>query len=145
MYLARAAGNSALRAIVPANGQTIGTPVGGGGTNYAVYTATKGYSTAQLRAGLANGTLVTVPYDNVRGNAFIQLDLRVSKSFTFRERNRLELLCQVFDLNNRANFGNQYNNNVRSAAFGTPANYLSTSGTMVPYGLQAEIGFQYRF
>lgn len=138
-------GNSAWRAIVPANGQTIGTPVGGGGTNYAVYTATKGYSTAQLRAGLANGTLVTVPYDNVRGNAFIQLDLRVSKSFTFRERNRLELLCQVFDLNNRANFGNQYNNNIRSAAFGTPANYLSTSGTIVPHGLQAEVGFQYRF
>lgn len=138
-------GNGAWRAIVPANGQTVGTPVGGGGTNYSVYTATKGLNIAQLRSGLADGSLVTIPYDNVRGNAFIQLDLRVSKSFTFKERNHLEVLCQIFDLNNRANFGNQYNASIRSAAFGTPANFLSTSGTVVPHSLQAEVGFQYRF
>jgi len=138
-------GNGIWRAIVPANGQTVGTPVGGGGTNYSVYTATAGYTTAQLRAGLADGTLVTIPYNNVRGNAFIQLDLRVSKTFTIKERNRVEVLCQVFDLNNRANFGNNYNNNIRTLAFGTPSNYLSTSGTVVPHSLQAEVGFQYRF
>ena len=138
-------GNGTYRAIVPANGQTIGTPVGGGGTNYAVYKATSAYTTAQLRAGLADGSLVTIPYNNVRGNAFIQLDLRVSKSFTFKERNRLEVLCQVFDLNNRANFGSNYNVSIRSAVFGTPSGFLSPSGTVVPHSLQAEVGFQYRF
>ncbi len=138
-------GNGTWRAIVPANGLTVGTPVGGGGNNYSVYTATKSYTAAQLRAGLADGSLVTIPYDNVRGNAFVQLDLRVSKSFTFRERHRLEVLCQVFDLNNRANFGGNYNVSIRSAAFGTPAGFLSGSGTVQPHSLNAEVGFQYRF
>ncbi len=138
-------GNGTWRAIVPANGLTVGTPVGGGGNNYSVYTATASLTAAQLRAGLANGTLVTVPYDSVRGNAFVQLDLRVSKTFTFRERNHLEALCQVFDLNNRANYGSSYNTSIRSSAFGTPSGFLSTSGTVVPHSLQAEVGFQYRF
>ena len=138
-------GNGTVRAVVPANGLTVGTPVGGGGTNYSVYQATAGYTTAQLRAGLANGTLVSVPYDNVRGIPFVQLDLRVSKSFTIKERNHVEVLCQIFDLNNRANFGSNYNTNIRSAVFGTPAGYLSGSGTVQPHSLQAEVGFQYRF
>jgi len=125
-------GNGAWRAIVPINDRTN-------------YTATKAYTTAQLRSGIADGTLTTINYNPIRGNAFIQLDLRVSKTFTIKEHNRIELLCQVFDLNNRANFGNQYTNSIRSAAFGTPLNFLSTSGTVVPHSLQAEVGFQYRF
>lgn len=125
-------GNGAWRAIVPADNQTN-------------YRATAAFTAAQLRAGLANGSLVTLPFDPIRGNRFFQFDLRVSKFFTFAERHRLELLCQMFNLTNRANFGTQYNTSIRSATFGQPNNYLSISGSIVPHAFVAEFGFQYRF
>ena len=57
----------------------------------------------------------------------------------------MEVLIQMFDANNRANFGNQYNANIRTASFGKPSNFLSTSGTVIPHAFQAEVGLQYHF
>jgi hypothetical protein len=126
------AGNGAWRAVVPANAPTN-------------YTATAAFTSAQLVAGLANGTLVTLPYDAFRGNAFYQFDLRVSKEFTFGERHHLEFICQMFDLTNRANFGTSYTTSIKSANFAKPSNFLSTSGTIVPHAFEAEMGFKYHF
>jgi hypothetical protein len=39
-------------------------------SNPTNYTATAGYTPAQLRAGLADASLVTLPYDSLRGNRF---------------------------------------------------------------------------
>ncbi len=125
-------GNGSWRAVVPASNPTN-------------YTATYGYTAAQLRAGLANGSLVTLPFDALRGNRFFQADLRVSKAFTIKERHRVELLCQMFNLTNRANFGNSYTTSVQSKNFGKPSGFLSTSGSIVPHAFLAEVGFQYRF
>jgi hypothetical protein len=126
------AGNGAWRAVVPANAQNN-------------YTATAAYTSAQLVSGLANGSLVTLPYDFFRGNAFYQFDLRISKEFKFGERHHLEFICQMFDLTNRANFGTSYTTSIKSANFGKPSNFLSTSGTIVPHAFEAEMGFKYRF
>ena len=125
-------GNGSWRAVVPASNPTN-------------YTATYGYKAAQLRAGLADGSLVTLPFDALRGNRFFQTDLRVSKIFTIKERHKVELLCQMFDLTNRANFGNNYTTSVQSKNFGKPSGFLSTSGSIVPHAFLAEVGFQYRF
>lgn len=125
-------GNGAWRAIVPANNQT-------------AYRATAALNAAQLRAGLANGSLVTLPFNPVRGNRFYQLDVRVSKTFTFGERHRLEFICQMFNITNRTNFGNNYNTSIRSDTFGQPNNYLTVSDSIVPHAFRAEMGFQYRF
>ncbi len=125
-------GNGSWRAVVPASSPTN-------------YTATYGYTAAQLRAGLANGSLITLPFDPLRGNRFFQTDLRVSKVFTIKERHKVELLCQMFDLTNRANFGNNYTTSVQSKNFGKPSGFLSTSGSIVPHAFLAEVGFQYRF
>jgi hypothetical protein len=125
-------GNGTWRAVVPTASPTN-------------YRATATYTAAQLRAGLADGSLMTLPYDALRGNRFFQMDLRVSKVFVIKERHRIELLCQMFNLTNRANFGNNYTLSIRSSDFGKPSNFLSTSGTIVPHAFQAEMGFQYRF
>ena len=98
-----------------------------------------------MRAGLADGSLQTLSYDSLRGNRFFQFDMRVSKSFTFAERHKVEVLCQLFNITNRANFGNSYSNSISSATFGQPNGYLSTSGSIVPHAFLAEVGFQYRF
>ena len=108
-------------------------------------TATKAYTAAQLRSGLADGSLITLPYDSVRGGRFFQADIRVSKVFTIKEHNRIELLCQMFNLTNRANFGTNYGGNIRTSTFQQPTGFLSTSGTIVPHAFLAEMGFQYRF
>jgi hypothetical protein len=109
------------------------------------YTATANYTAAQLRAGLANGTLETLPYDYFRGARFFQADLRVSKTFVFAERHRLELICQMFNLTNHANFGNTYQTSIRASNFGQPIGYLSPSGVIIPHAFTAEMGFQYSF
>jgi Carboxypeptidase regulatory-like domain/TonB dependent receptor len=109
------------------------------------YTATANYSAAQILAGLANGTLTQLPFDYFRGERFFQTDLRVSKEFRFGERHRLEFICQMFDLTNRANFGTAYTTSIKSANFGKPSGFLSTSGTIVPHSFEGEMGFTYRF
>ncbi len=109
------------------------------------YTATANYSAAQILAGLANGTLIQLPYDSFRGERFFQADLRVSKSFKIRENQRIEFICQMFDLTNRANFGTSYTTSIKSANFGKPSGFLSTSGTIVPHSFEGEMGFTYRF
>jgi Carboxypeptidase regulatory-like domain len=107
--------------------------------------ATANYTSAQILAGLANGTLAMLPYDFNRGNRFFEWDMKVSKEFVFKERQHLEFVCQLFNVTNRANFGTQYTTSIKSAIYGQPANFLSTSGTNVPHAFQAEMGFVYRF
>jgi hypothetical protein len=109
------------------------------------YTATANYTATQILAGLANGSLIQLPYDYFRGGRFFQTDLKVSKEFKFRERQRLEFICQMFDLTNHTNFGNSYTTSIKSANFGKPSGFLSTSGTIVPHSFEGEMGFTYRF
>jgi hypothetical protein len=125
-------GNGTYRATVLANAPTN-------------YTATASYTAAQVLAGVANGTLIELPYDYFHGNQFFQMDLRVSKNFKFGERQNLEFICQMFDLTNRANFGTSYTTSIKSANFGKPSGFLSTSGTVVPHSFEAEMGFRYSF
>jgi hypothetical protein len=125
-------GNGTWRAVVPTSSPT-------------AYTATAGLNAAQLVAGLANGSLMTLPYDAFRGNAFFQWDLRGSKTFKLGEHQRVEFICQMFDMTNRANFGTNYTASIRSTNFAKPSNFLSTSGTVVPHAFEAEMGFRYSF
>ena len=94
--------------------------------------AFKSASAADLQACLAAGTCIEAPYDNIRGQVFFQIDMRVSKVVKFGERARLELIFQAFDLTDRANFGNSFTGNIRSSSFGTPNNFITPSGVIVP-------------
>ena len=123
------------------------------GPNHAVvkasdptnYTATAAYSATQIRAGIADGSLQQVGYNVLRGKAFFQLDLRVSKTFVFAEKHRLEFISQFFDLTNRANFGGNFNGNIRTSTFGQPLGYIAPSAVIIPKSFAAELGVQYRF
>jgi hypothetical protein len=107
--------------------------------------ATKDLTAQQIRDGIAAGTMHEIPYDTLRGQAFFQFDLRASKTFTFRERHRLELVSQFFNLSNRANFGGNYVSSIRSDTFGTPNGYIAPSAVIVPKSFAAELAVQYRF
>ena len=109
------------------------------------YTAYASYTAAQLQACLAAATCVPTEYDALRGNPFFQWDVRFGKLINFRERANLELFFQAFDITNHANFGGSYNNNIRSASFGTPNGFITPGGTVVPRSFSGEFGAYFRF
>jgi len=109
------------------------------------YLATSAYSVAQVQSCLAAGNCHIAGYDSARGKPFFQLDSRFSKAFTFRERNHLEFFFQAFNMTNRANFGGNYNANIRTSVFGTPAGFITPSAVVIPQFFSGEAGFVFRF
>jgi len=107
--------------------------------------ATKGMSAADLRACIAAGNCFQAPFDLLRGDAFFQVDLRVSKEIKFGDKPSLKLIFQTFDLTNRANFGNQFIGNVQSANFRKPSGFITPAGVIVPRSFSAEIGARFTF
>ena len=109
------------------------------------YLATSKYTAAQVTACLAAGNCHIAGYDSARGTPFFQLDARFSKAFSFKERMKLEFFFQAFNMTNRANFGGNYYNNIRTATFGDPG--------WIHYALErdysavftGEAGFTFRF
>jgi len=131
---------------------TFGFGGGQGSTHTIVLTsdpsnllATKSYSDGQLLACLAAATCEQVPYDNVRGADFFQLDARVGRFFTFREHYKLELFFQAFDLTNHANFGSSYGTSIRASTFETPTNFIAASSAIVPKSFSGEFGARFSF
>ena len=109
------------------------------------FTATANYTAAQIQSCLSGGTCKISTYDAGRGTPFFQLDTRFSKLFHIREKPTLEFFFQAFDLTNRANFGGNYTNNIRSTAFGKPAGFITPSSVLIPQFFAGEGGFTFRF
>ncbi len=63
------------------------------------------------------GTFGNVGSDSLVGPMFVNIDAAVSKLFTIRERQRLELRFEFFNMLNHANFGNP-DNNLQDNTFG---------------------------
>jgi len=99
----------------------------------------------KFRNCLRAGQCSFASFDNLRGQPYFQFDARVTKNFKLRERSNLAVIFQVFDLTNRANFGNNYVTDVRQANFATPTNFLTPSGVTVPHSLSAEVGARFSF
>ena len=94
---------------------------------------------------LRSGQCSHASFSNLRGQPFFQLDARVTKNFKFGEHNNLQAIFQVFDLTNRANFGNNFGTDIRQANFGRPTNFITPSGVTVPHSLSAEVGLRFSF
>jgi outer membrane receptor protein involved in Fe transport len=107
--------------------------------------ANKDKSAADLVNCLAAGSCVQAPFDNLRGQAFFQLDARVSKDIKLSERAKLKLIFQAFDLTNRANFGNSFDGNVNSSTFRKTLGFITPSGVFVPRSFSGEFGAQFIF
>ena len=73
------------------------------------------------------------------------MDTRLSKEIKFGERAKLKLIFQAFDLTNRANFGNNFDGNIRSTTFGKPLGFITPSGVIVPRSFSGEFGAQFIF
>ncbi len=85
-------------------------------------------------------------YDPLRGDPFFQLDMRLAKNIRIGERFNIQLIAQAFNLTNRANYGNDYNNSIANQDnFGHPAGFIKPSSTTIPRSLWGEFGFRFSF
>jgi hypothetical protein len=88
-----------------------------------------------------------LPLNNTRGDSFSQLNVRASKFFNFRERVKLGLFFEAFNVFNTANFGREYQNVTGQADFGKPLNFFGATGFSEPLGIpfQAQFGARLSF
>jgi hypothetical protein len=138
----------------------LGSGSGRGTSHVMVFTATPNDLTATLtsfgdpsvaanavkyRNCFRTGQCTFAPFDNLRGQPFFQLDARLSKNFKFKEHYVITPLLQVFDLTNRANYGNNFLGDVRQPNFGKPQGFITPAGVIVPHALSAELGVKFTF
>jgi len=122
-----------------------GDPAGTFPVTLANNTISQVSNAVKYRNCLRAGQCTFAPFDNLRGQPFFQLDARVTKSFKIKERANLQAIFQVFDLTNRANFGNNFVGDIRDTRFGQPSNFITPSGVTVPHSLSAEFGVKFSF
>ena len=132
-------GTSAAHDIVPVNDPTNYTAYG-----LAAY-PTSSAAKAAMQTCLAANQCIELPFNAVRGQAFFQMDARLTKSIHFGDKGTLNLLFQGFDITNRANFGNNFGTNPRAANFGQPIGFIAPSSVIVPKSFRGEFGVEYRF
>lgn len=99
----------------------------------------------KYRNCLRSGQCTFASFTNLRGKPFLQLDTRISKNFRFHEHQVLTVLFQMFDLTNRANFGNNFLGDVRQTTFATAQGFITPAGVIVPHAFSGEIGVKFAF
>jgi hypothetical protein len=94
--------------------------------------------------------------NELRGDPFVQMDLRMAKNFKIGERAGLNLYWEFFNLFNRANFGNNFGERVNTSTFNQPVGYFGIgspdpssmargfSGD-APIALRSQFGFRFEF
>ena len=79
---------------------------------------------------------ITLPVSYSFDHGYQSVDLRLSRTFVFRERWRLSLIGEVFNLYNAANLSG-YSNDLTSPTFGQPtARFTQLFGSGGPRALQ---------
>jgi hypothetical protein len=81
------------------------------------------------------------PRGSLRGDPTFSWDTRIAKIFRFEKlgkNSELELLFEVFNLTNKANYGQNYNDNMASANFRKPINIITPP-------LQGQFGVRFHF
>ncbi len=63
-------------------------------------------------------------FDPLRGDAVFELDAKLAKNIKLGERVNLQLVAQAFNLTNRANYGNNFGDNISSATLWPPHRIL---------------------
>jgi hypothetical protein len=85
-------------------------------------------------------------FDPLRGNPVFELDAKLAKNFKIGERLNVQIIAQAFNLTNRANYGNNFGNNISSPnTFGHPIGFFAPTATFIPRSLWSEFGVHFSF
>ena len=94
--------------------------------------------------------------NTLTGKPFIELDLRTTKYFKFGERDKLSIFAEFYNLLNRANFCNSYEEDASVSTYNTPRAFCSGPSNAAYYGisgysaaavpsLHTELGLRFEF
>ena len=92
--------------------------------------------------------------NTLTGKPYIQMDMRASKHFKFGERAKLSVFAEFYNLFNRANFCNSYEEDVSVSTYNTPRAFCSgpsNAGALSGYSaaavpsLHTELGLRFEF
>ena len=109
------------------------------------------YGSTFYKDCLTSGTCEEASYDSTRGQTFVELDARISKTITIAEKYNVDVFFQGFDLTNRANFGPNLQGNVNSldptdpTSFLKPTNFITPNSTVIPQSFTGEFGARFSF
>jgi len=85
-------------------------------------------------------------FDPLRGLPVFELDAKLAKNIKIGERATIQLVAQAFNLTNRANYGNNFGNNISSPAnFGKPIGFFAPTATFIPRSIWSEFGIHFMF
>lgn len=94
--------------------------------------------------------------NTLTGKAFVELDVRTAKYFTLGERSKLWLYAEFYNLFNRSNFCNSYEEDVTAPTFNTPQGFCAgpsnaanggvsgASAAAIP-SLHTQLGLRFEF
>ena len=127
----------------------------GGGTTTAVVVPTTDpknfFAFAGNDVGAQNCFYLTTnctiaKFDPLRGDPVFELDAKLAKNIKLGEHVNLQIVAQVFNLTNRANYGNNFGNDINSpATFGHPIGFFAPTATFIPRSLWSEFGVHLTF
>jgi outer membrane receptor protein involved in Fe transport len=109
------------------------------------------YGSSTYVTCLEAGTCKEVSYNSYRGQNFVELDARIGKTITFKERYNVDLFFQGFDLTNRANFGGNLQGDLSAidttdpSSFLKPINFITPNSTVIPRSFTGEFGARFSF
>jgi hypothetical protein len=86
--------------------------------------------------------------NNARGNKTFVLNIRATKAFSFAsEKKKLTIYGELYNITNRANFGNNYNPYAFAPGYNQPNNYIGGVGAVstLPNSFQAQFGGRFVF
>jgi outer membrane receptor protein involved in Fe transport len=91
------------------------------------------------------GQCTIAKYAPLRGDPFFELDAKLAKNFKLGERVNIQLVAQAFNLTNRANYGNNFGDDISSSSFGHPTGFINPSSTFTPRSIWSEFGVHFTF
>ncbi|HWR36554.1 MAG TPA: TonB-dependent receptor [Clostridia bacterium] len=83
--------------------------------------------------------------NSLRGDPYVNLDLRTSKAFKFTERAQLTVFWEFFNLFNRDNFCNDFSGSASEVALRQPQGYCGGQGFGPAFGSQFKSQYGFRF
>jgi hypothetical protein len=84
----------------------------------------------------------------VRGDALFNANARVTKNFSITQTNKLGVFIEMYNLTNRANFGNNFGTQSATlATYNVPIGYLGGIGAVstIPNSFQVQFGTRFTF
>jgi len=139
----------------PWNGLSDNTLNTGGGTLSAVvvpksdprnWFAYAGNDTGAQNCYYLTNNCTIAGFDSLRGDPFFELDTKLAKNIKIGERLNVQIIAQAFNLTNRANYGNNFGNNISSpGTFGHPVGFFAPNATFIPRSLWSEFGVHLTF